>query len=1363
MEDGWGSRPASLPLGAALLPDYMRQHETVPSAAGWGTAPVAQGSVTTTPTALTPATPPPAVPPVAPSSPTPPPPRAHSTGSPPLAASIAVDILRTSTASDAGGRFTLYHVGVTLPSATWTVQRRYREFAVLHGSARGRLPAAAARCVPELPPKRVFGTLEPGVIAERRVQLAYFLQRLLRLPHALATLPELVEFLDETHQPLRRYLASADVSARLSGLTSAYARSQAQISALAHRLGALEGGARGGASTPPPRSMTPPSLARASPLGEALVSGLPPPSLGHQPPPDSPHAFTASPSLAAAVARVLATPQHDLVRFMGHASHTFSQPPPQAHQTRCHALLTATLTGQVSLAAREEGGGDSPRHARLVRFMQALARGAGGVHAFPVGAAAAGVVPLWHPVCLTALVPRSGQAASVPRLAAALSAVAATLRRWRGPSTAPQRAPESGGGDMWSPPPPSTPLLRRPSRREGSLGSASFTVGDDRTRALTAAISALDRADLTLSAPVAAATGGSGPTDGPTPRRSRGGRSMSGDGDGSREALSPSRGEVGGRTGSLPWSLTRSSELAVASLGVASQAEAQAVLAATQHADCFWDFTHITSVSSGGGAEHKLQCSRHGSALEVNLNDLRSLSAAALVQAMDSHVGRGSLFRRALVLLHAWGCHDAPRWGGHTPPPSAGHTAWLAAAVGGGATPPLPPLPWAACVSLLTWTLSRRGGVISTPLAALAWTLRDLACVPSEGMCVGVLGATPWDEVTWTRAMARAQALSAALHAMAKRTPATTAPPPGTAPPPPATTPAQSTPDPLSREAAVAAAAAAMAPVLAELEAGGALRSASTSSSSSSRHGGGVTESEHAERTSPFGFGVLACLSLDAASSAQQPPLPMASPTRGPQRPDSGASHPPPLLSTPAQRSNSGSNGTPTLDAAVLHALPHAVLNSLQRKCARRRAAEDVRAAVATLRRCGAGGGPSGILGLPAAQQHALVHGLVHRPADEPPLHPPSTPLGILHPTDPLQDTLAGWSHQHRRQLQRAAAVSARMLHDVWGGGGQGVQCGALLQCVLGGAWSAAASHCTAPGPPAAPLKPVPATAAAFISDLLSPAGHVLDAAEMLVEQGSLGAQAAAQAAISAVSVPDGGAGLWHAVEYAAFYLDSDVTGPALLCLTRELLQQRGSLPVGEVGKLLGEATSHGNLSAVLKERFGGLKKFLEAHPDEFLLGNDHAFNPHVYLVSHLTPEQARDLRSGVDSRNTPSSPAGSAGTPPSSSRKRRGGRRRKAAAAALAAAAAEAAAAPVTWGEGGDTPPAVEAPPSHLSSLQHGQGVWGGLQGWTLPLASAFGGGETQGMFPAGLGRQPRTPVGGSDLPPTPASVVRDWTEEGQ
>ena len=63
-------------------------------------------------------------------------------------------------------------------------------------------------------------------------------------------------------------------------------------------------------------------------------------------------------------------------------------------------------------------------------------------------------------------------------------------------------------------------------------------------------------------------------------------------------------------------------------------------------------------------------------------------------------------------------------------------------------------------------------------------------------------------------------------------------------------------------------------------------------------------------------------------------------------------------------------------------------------------------------------------------------------------------------------------------------------------------------------------------------------------------------------------------------------------------------------------------MPVGEIGKMLQEATANPALSGVLKESFGGLKKFLEKFPAVFLISQDHPFNPHVYLRAGFSEEE---------------------------------------------------------------------------------------------------------------------------------------------
>ena len=74
-------------------------------------------------------------------------------------------------------------------------------------------------------------------------------------------------------------------------------------------------------------------------------------------------------------------------------------------------------------------------------------------------------------------------------------------------------------------------------------------------------------------------------------------------------------------------------------------------------------------------------------------------------------------------------------------------------------------------------------------------------------------------------------------------------------------------------------------------------------------------------------------------------------------------------------------------------------------------------------------------------------------------------------------------------------------------------------------------------------------------------------------------------------------------------------TEDELVELTRSVLSQhRGTIPVGRIGSLLHDATNNHSLPAMLKEKYGGLKKLLERHPDTFIISNDHPFNPSIKL-----------------------------------------------------------------------------------------------------------------------------------------------------
>lgn len=101
-------------------------------------------------------------------------------------------------------------------------------------------------------------------------------------------------------------------------------------------------------------------------------------------------------------------------------------------------------------------------------------------------------------------------------------------------------------------------------------------------------------------------------------------------------------------------------------------------------------------------------------------------------------------------------------------------------------------------------------------------------------------------------------------------------------------------------------------------------------------------------------------------------------------------------------------------------------------------------------------------------------------------------------------------------------------------------------------------------------------------------------------------------------------------IQYCTFIAEGLLSETAILTFCMDLLLTRGSLPVGEIGKILSEASSVQNLSHRLREKYGGLKKFLERYPEIFLFSNDHPFNPHILLRQMLSPEHLELMERGI-------------------------------------------------------------------------------------------------------------------------------------
>lgn len=91
----------------------------------------------------------------------------------------------------------------------------------------------------------------------------------------------------------------------------------------------------------------------------------------------------------------------------------------------------------------------------------------------------------------------------------------------------------------------------------------------------------------------------------------------------------------------------------------------------------------------------------------------------------------------------------------------------------------------------------------------------------------------------------------------------------------------------------------------------------------------------------------------------------------------------------------------------------------------------------------------------------------------------------------------------------------------------------------------------------------------------------------------------------------------------------AEIEPNSLVALTEAILNDKGPLPVGEVGKMLQEATGNLQFTQLIKEKHNGLKKFLEKYADFFLMSSDHPFNPHVYLRKCYTLDQQIEIENG--------------------------------------------------------------------------------------------------------------------------------------
>jgi hypothetical protein len=97
---------------------------------------------------------------------------------------------------------------------------------------------------------------------------------------------------------------------------------------------------------------------------------------------------------------------------------------------------------------------------------------------------------------------------------------------------------------------------------------------------------------------------------------------------------------------------------------------------------------------------------------------------------------------------------------------------------------------------------------------------------------------------------------------------------------------------------------------------------------------------------------------------------------------------------------------------------------------------------------------------------------------------------------------------------------------------------------------------------------------------------------------------------------------LTEQIDFCNLVLHRHLTTNGLLCLIKDIITERGPLPIGEIGKTL-------NMTNLIKDKFGGLKKFLETYQNIFIISSNHAYNPHVFVRCNLDSLELASIESG--------------------------------------------------------------------------------------------------------------------------------------
>lgn len=105
---------------------------------------------------------------------------------------------------------------------------------------------------------------------------------------------------------------------------------------------------------------------------------------------------------------------------------------------------------------------------------------------------------------------------------------------------------------------------------------------------------------------------------------------------------------------------------------------------------------------------------------------------------------------------------------------------------------------------------------------------------------------------------------------------------------------------------------------------------------------------------------------------------------------------------------------------------------------------------------------------------------------------------------------------------------------------------------------------------------------------------------------------------------------IWQNILYCNLIMDTMCSDSAVVSVCIEDIACHGPRPVQELMKTLTDVTGLPTLSFTLRDKFGGLKQFLDRFPDTFVFSSKTHFNPMVLLRSNLSAEDLAMLESGV-------------------------------------------------------------------------------------------------------------------------------------